>query len=506
MEEKLGTLSAKEYTITAEKLKNSFVFHCIVGGLAILILRFAHANVTWAIVAGTAIMCSYYYQFKKGREPHSLIDTFSDSIYYLGFIMTLIALIVAMMNFDLKDGTLSASYMLTQFGAAMTTTLLGLIFRIIYKQFDTTIESSQLSARESLDETVKGFNTQMRSTNQSLSRLTITVDKNIKDTEARNEKSIELYESTQKKLIQLGEASIVDFSKQIDKRLRESLSGLNNYTAESAASISKLTQRATELLSLCVENHIKESESRSAKDIEAFELVQNKVSTMGVKSIELFSDNVESNLNSSLLSLNAQFKESLNAFFDQVTHEYGDSIKAITESTGSLSSTFKDTNDEVKNLSSSLIEITSSVAKQMEQIDTINPNFKAIEASQNEFARGLDKLTLRIKEKVENISSLDEGFKDHLADLVKEYKDVLEKYKNIPEHKNLQAITEEERKLIQTLQDRREGLQNLSIQWNKDVEGMSKNAQLFSDNLIKTSQFIARELRAPESPSLESVS
>ncbi|WP_155866766.1 hypothetical protein [Colwellia sp. PAMC 21821] len=505
MKEKLGTLSPKEYKIDAEQLRKSFIYHCIFGGLAILILRISSANVFWAIITGSVIMCSYYYQFRKGGEPHSLIDTFSDSIYYLGFIMTLISLIVAMMNFDLKDGVLSASYMLTQFGAAMTTTLLGLVFRIIYKQFDTTIESSQLSARESLDETVRTFNIQMRSTNKTLARLAKTIDKNIEDTELRNEKSLELYESTQNKLIQLGEASIKDLSTRIDDRILDSLSAINNFTEKSSTSISELTKKSNDFLSSCIVNNIKEAESRTTKSIEAFELIQDNISMKGLKSAETLSENIEANLKKSLSNLNEHLKGSLTNFFDQVTQEYGESIKVISKSTGDLSNTFKGTNKEIKDLNHSLLEVTSSITTKMQEIENVSPDFKAIDASQKEFVRGLDKLTLSIKEKVENISTLDDGIKIHLVDLVKEYKDVLEEYKDIPEHTNLQAITEEENKLIQTLKERRKGLQKLSSQWNKDVEDMSKNAELFAENLVKTSKFITMELSTPDSRTIEPV-
>jgi hypothetical protein len=142
----------------------------------------------------------------------------------------------------------------------------------------------------------------------------------------------------------------------------------------------------------------------------------------------------------------------------------------------------------------------------LSKIESFNPNYQAIEASQNVFINGLDKLALSIKEKVESATEFDNDLGKHLTGLRDEYKNILTEYKNIVKGSGIHLITEEEQKLINVLQERRQSLETLSAQWNGDVESMTKNSKLFSENLIKTSKFITDELRTEAPVVLEKVS
>jgi len=455
MEDELGTFSAKEYKIDAETLKKAFMWCSGIGVAAIIMLRLSNAHIWFAIAFGIVIMSAYLYQFKKGGEPHALIDTFSDSVYYLGFVLTLVSLIIAMIFFDMNEGALSASYILTQFGAAMTTTLLGLLFRIYYKQFDTTVESAQLSAREALDETVKGFNIQMRSTNNSLTRLAKTIDKNIEDTELRNQKSMELYEDAQKKIIALGEASIDVFGIKIEERLNKSISSLDALMESS---------------SLAMEQHVKNS---------------------------LASNSLIAQQNNDLL------KSSLESLFQKMTAGFVEPFNTLSVLVESLNGSLTDTGQSAKSLNKAFSKTGEAAIEQLSKIESFTPNFQAIEASQNVFINGLDKLTLGIKDKVKSVSEFDHELGKHLTGLISEYKSLLEEYKSVTSGSGIHLISEEEQKLINVLQERRQSLESLSTRWNSDVKGMSENAQLFAENLVKTSQFITNELRTAVPSALE---
>jgi hypothetical protein len=104
------------------------------------------------------------------------------------------------------------------------------------------------------------------------------------------------------------------------------------------------------------------------------------------------------------------------------------------------------------------------------------------------------------------VSEFDSEIGKHVADMVNEYKKLLVDFKNIAAGTGMQNISAEEESLINALQDRRQSLEKLSTQWNTDVEDMSRNSRLFAENLIKTSQFIARELGTSESQPEEQVS
>jgi flagellar biosynthesis chaperone FliJ len=449
-----GTLSAQEFKIDAPTLRNAFIYHGIAGAILILLLRLIEAHILVAVISCAALMCSYLYQFKKGGEPHGLIDTFADSVYYLGFILTLLSLIISMMFFDVDEGANSASYILAQFGAAMTTTLLGMVFRIYYKQFDTTLESAQLSVREALDETVKGFNIQMRSTNDTLARLSEVMNKNIEDTETRNGKSLELYESTQKKIVTLGEDSLNDLSTKTNALISQSIDELNNYAGKTSSAIEEMVQK------------ILNSNSQNAK------------------------------------ASSDEIKQLLESMTQEITSKFFESIGGLTKSAGTLNKAFSEANGNTKKLNESFI----AVAENMADLESIKPNMESMTASQNEYINSLDSFSTSLNNKVKNVLGAENQIADHLTKLTNEYKEVLEQFKKMAEGTGVKQISLEENKLIEALQTRRASLEELAQQWSNDTENMSKNSKLFTENLVKTSKFIARELRGSETTEMEKVS
>ncbi|MEP1448930.1 MAG: hypothetical protein ABJK37_22690 [Paraglaciecola sp.] len=449
-----GTLSAQEYKIDAPTLRKAFIYHGIGGTVLILLLRLIEAHILVAVILCAALMCSYLYQFKKGGEPHGLVDTFADSVYYLGFILTLLSLIISMMFFNVDEGALSASYILAQFGAAMTTTLLGMVFRIYYKQFDITLESAQLSAREALDETVKGFNIQMRSTNKSLARLSEVMNKNIEDTESRNEKSIELYESTQKKIVTLSEDSLNDLSTKTNALISQSIDELNNYAGKTSSVIEEMVQK------------ILSSNSQNAK------------------------------------TSSDEIKQLLESMTQEITSKFFESIGGLIESAGTLNKAFSEANGNTKKLNKSFI----SVAENMADLESIKPNMESMAASQNEYINNLESFSTSLNEKVKSVLGVENQIADHLTKLTNEYKEVLEQFKKMVEGIGIKQISQEEYKLIEALQTRRESLEELAQQWSNDTENMSNNSKLFAENLVKTSKFIARELRGAETTEMEKAS
>jgi hypothetical protein len=449
-----GTLSAQEFKVDAPTLRKAFIYHGIAGTVLILMLRLLEAHILVAVILCAALMCSYLYQFKKGGEPHGLVDTFADSVYYLGFILTLLSLIISMMFFDVDEGAISASYILAQFGAAMTTTLLGMVFRIYYKQFDITLESAQLSAREALDETVKGFNIQMRSTNKTLERLSEVMNKNIEDTESRNEKSLELYESTQKKIVTLGENSLNDLSANTNALISQSIEQLNNFAEKNLSVIEEMVQ-------------------------------------------EILSANTMSAENS-----NDRIRHLLESMTQEITSTFFESIKGVTDSARTLNKAFSETNRATNKLNNSFI----SVAENMADFESIKPNMESMTESQNDYINSLDSFSRSLDEKVKHVLGTENQIADHLTKLSTEYKEVLEQFKQVAEGTGIKQISQEESKLIEALQSRRESLEGLSQQWTIDTENMSNNSKVFAENLVKTSKFIAHELRSSEATGMEKAS
>jgi predicted nuclease with TOPRIM domain len=139
----------------------------------------------------------------------------------------------------------------------------------------------------------------------------------------------------------------------------------------------------------------------------------------------------------------------------------------------------------------------------MADLESIKPNMESMTTSQNDYINNLDRFSSSLNEKVNNVLGAESQIAEHLTQLTIEYKEVLEQYKKMAEGSGINQISHEESKLIEALKTRRASLEELAQQWSNDTETMSKNSQLFAENLVKTSKFIACELRGAETTSME---
>ncbi len=106
------------------------------------------------ILAG-AIMIPYCLIAFRRAAQTGAYEQLGDSCYYLGFLLTLIGLAISL--YDLGESAVSntaAVGVVSRFGAAIVTTLVGMIARIIIVQFETI---SEHSAEEAEDRVSKGM-------------------------------------------------------------------------------------------------------------------------------------------------------------------------------------------------------------------------------------------------------------------------------------------------------------------------------------------------------------
>ena len=76
-------------------------------------------------------------------KDETLIEQFADSIYYLGFLLTLVALIVSLVFLsEQKDNSLVGVG--SRFGVALATTVLGLFLRILLTNFRESISDQKV--------------------------------------------------------------------------------------------------------------------------------------------------------------------------------------------------------------------------------------------------------------------------------------------------------------------------------------------------------------------------
>ena len=198
-----------------------------------------------------AIYIFYYEQFSPSV---SITDQFADSLYYLGFLMTIIALVAALIPYSANLSALSAEAVLSRFGIALLTTLVGLGGRVFYAQFNATLEQADADAQASLTEITQSFVTELVISTKSIRDLRIEVEDEIDALKAtmsehikgmtetstkETEKVIEAVRSATGRIV--SEMNAIEVPPDIlTSSLNSSLSGVTSQVGELAKMIGKM--------------------------------------------------------------------------------------------------------------------------------------------------------------------------------------------------------------------------------------------------------------------------
>ena len=118
------------------------------GGAAILLMKSLSDSPILAVVLPVVLMGSYALLLVEWPGLRPRVEFAGDNFYYLGFLYTLISLAISLYQFN-TEGAESA--IITNFGLALTSTILGLAGRILLNQpQDEATTDAETRARESL--------------------------------------------------------------------------------------------------------------------------------------------------------------------------------------------------------------------------------------------------------------------------------------------------------------------------------------------------------------------
>jgi|SRR5579864_181694 len=112
--------------------KHLFTAVFVIGAVLIICLKLFHAR--QLIVTGVAVLCMLVYGAYILFTPRYRIrsDRAGDSLYYLGFLFTMVTLAYSLWEFSSERGGTQA--IVTNFGIALATTIFGLMLRVAYHQ------------------------------------------------------------------------------------------------------------------------------------------------------------------------------------------------------------------------------------------------------------------------------------------------------------------------------------------------------------------------------------
>lgn len=133
--------------IAKHSLRRSFLFTLVIGTVLILSpMKFLPSEGIVKIVASAVLMFIYFLSGNKYVRSTNTRAVFADSLYYLGFLFTFIALVGAMTSLN----ELNIQSIIGQMGPALVTTVIGMAARIYLTQFEPITSEPETEAISSM--------------------------------------------------------------------------------------------------------------------------------------------------------------------------------------------------------------------------------------------------------------------------------------------------------------------------------------------------------------------
>jgi len=218
------SISTKELDI-----RNLFIGCVVTGMILIFISQFLNSMII-TVGLPTLVMGFYIFIGLKNEAVKPIIEQFADSVYYMGFLFTLVALIVSMLTFG--EEQIQISQLIYNFSLALITTIIGLATRITLVNFQADERSTRRQIREELRSTASELISQSRQISTRLEVLNTeihdTITKSLDESKAsikKSAQSIDEYthiskEALRKQLDNINE-SIVDAMNELNNRIRD---------------------------------------------------------------------------------------------------------------------------------------------------------------------------------------------------------------------------------------------------------------------------------------------
>jgi hypothetical protein len=154
-------------TLNSTLMKSLFAFAFLLGAALILYSKLQLQSIPLAIAAPNLIICAYAALVASQPKVHRSASD-ADNLYYLGFLFTVVSLGSTLFTFDANDSSSLANTLIPSFGIALSTTIVGLLFRTLLLPHVIDIGQQDQAARIQLYEATNEFIKALSSNTQKL--------------------------------------------------------------------------------------------------------------------------------------------------------------------------------------------------------------------------------------------------------------------------------------------------------------------------------------------------
>lgn len=214
-------------TIKARTNLLNIAFLAALGGGIVAELLFQ--SLAGAISASGAMIA--YFAFGLATEKSARnTERFADSLYYLGFILTLAALFFAMVPAISGARSISSQVIIEKFGIGIATTFIGMTLRIILIQLRPTVSDQEEEARESIASYVTQLNSQITGAIRDIQKFRDIAIVSTSETARKLTQELSVLSQSSKEAVEASNSainqSVSDIVKQMNSSIEEVLNRL----------------------------------------------------------------------------------------------------------------------------------------------------------------------------------------------------------------------------------------------------------------------------------------
>jgi len=324
------------------------------------------------IVIPVSAMGWYVYQGVTIDRTNKSTDVFADSIYYLGFLLTLVALIFSLFAVNAEGD--STSGLVMRFGVALTTTVIGLGCRTYFANFKTTAEDEFYRLEEEVGRAARSLRDNSQQIAETMTLQSLAFGSALDGANAEVESAAEKIAKSVNKMTKL----IDESADKVSTSLESLESGVESFTEDLGGTADRVSKRLDTVSQSLV------------KKVEEVELPEDFFEQVFEEPAANYSDRMseltaEIKLHASAVSEVKTKSEQLASAITDITKELGDASSKAAGELEKSASAIETVNSHLDELAKSTDTILDAVQAHRDGISATSDTISSLhdEISQN---------------------------------------------------------------------------------------------------------------------------
>ena len=414
---------------------NAFIICFSVGTVGIIILKWLDVSQFVVTAFPVVIMLGYAIWHNKLRAHLNLVG---DNLYYLGLLYTLVSLAASLYEFTLKDEDIeSITPIITNFGIAISSTIMGVFFRVYFGLKHTDPEEIEQVARIALADAAYNLRIQLSEATRDFSVFRLEMQQIIRD--GLNETKEAIDKELQHGLSQF-KTTVTDFTETVqvaNEGFEEDRQKLQDRSHAVSESLSELVTRI---------NRIQVSEDFLERimdsPIQRIEKGADRIGTAGealadrLNNVQIPTDELGRSLQQAIEGFLGDMGRDLRLHLDKATQEIETVLTEFFQAIKAANEGFEECSQEIRDSTSDFVASIRDLSKRIDNLEVsvdlperiLHPSIEPIEKSADRLGIAGDELAQTLGNVRSAADELEEGIRKTSAALLENSKGLFSRW------------------------------------------------------------------------------